>query len=151
MASRRIRPGEGWELALGELLTYLGWSWQHTQAARVPGRRAPITPMRGPAASGWPDFTAYRLEGHRGAARFLVAEAKSGEHARLEPHQRARLEELDHAGIEAYRFREQDLDKVQHVLEHVHAHPYLGLFEPALTPWRVRPSARFRVALSGRA
>jgi hypothetical protein len=113
--SRRIRPGEGWQISLGELLTYLGWQWAHTREAYVPGRRAPITPMSGPGGKGFPDLTAWRPAGWRGEGRVLFAEAKAGS-ATPEPAQRARLVELDRAGVESYLFREVHAHAIEDVL-----------------------------------
>lgn len=152
--TRRIRPGEGWELALAELLTYTGWTYAHAAPAYVPGRRAPITPLRGPGARGFPDVVAWRPDGWRGPGRLLFAEAKAGS-ATPEPDQRRRLVELDDAGAEAYLFRERDADLIRELLllelrPDPLEHPY-----PPLQPWR-HPRSRSQaeawgVTLDGRA
>ena len=134
MRARRLRPGEGWERVLFDLLTITGWTWVHTKPAFVPGRRAPITAMEGPGAKGWPDITAHR------AGRFLVAEAKSGD-ASLSPLQRRRLADIDAGGIvEAYLFHERDLETIRSVLQHEVWPPLIAAEARALQPWRYRRS-----------
>lgn len=130
----RLRPGEGWERALYDLLRLRGWEWMHVVPAYVPGRNAPITPMRGPAAKGWPDLTAEK------PGRFLLAEAKSGA-ATLTALQRARLQRIDSGGVvEAYLFREADLSLIAAVLEGDVRPDLPDGVRRRLQPWRFRRS-----------
>lgn len=145
MRPRRKGPEEEWQGQLTYLLDVLGWTWIHVPPSKaVTRRRSPdgerqlrtLTAIRGSAASGYPDLTCFAPTG--GRVVFLEVKTDTGS---LEPHQRERLADMDHRGLEAYVARPADLELIRAVLQrgrYDHGrHPALTLeLVDLLRPWR---------------
>lgn len=131
-ARRRKGPEAAWQATVCDLLDVLGYTWAHFRKARTAEGRH-LTPVAGPGGAGYPDLTAWRPVGRRGAGRVVFLELKA-EGRYPTPLQRAVLASLADSWAEAYVGRPRHFDLLREVL---------GASAPpspdkvaALQPWR---------------